>query len=330
MNQNKSRYPKERKDLSEEEINKLIELYFNNENKLQSLFSNRIYSSLRSWKDSFSRNGISKSSIKKILYAIAKQENNFSCCVYCNNKLKIEDFDTISMSFKKHCIECAKNYAFAQSQNLSEETLKSRGIKITNAKLKFFETDRGKLVAKSVGLLNKLHLTGTFLSEERKQKQSNTMKQKIANGDFSPGVNNNFTNWEARFEETEIVFKFRSSWELCFFYCNKTLEYEKIKIPYLDEREIKKTYIADFYDRNKNIIYEIKPKGFWIKQCHKMNSVIEYCLKNNITFIWINEFNIMNYIDIEFIKQSNNPEVLKNLNKLLEGISYNEIAKTEN
>jgi len=49
-----------------------------------------------------------------------------------------------------------------------------------------------------------------------------------------------------------------------------------------------------------------------------MDCIISYCIKNDIKFIWINEYNIMNYIDESKFKGKNK----KQLNKLKQGIKY--------
>lgn len=224
-----------------------------------------------------------------------------------------------------------KNYEFAKTKNLDAEKLSKRGEKISKSKKEFYSTEEGKKVSKSVGQQNKKHLTGRTLSEERKQKQSKTVSEKIKNGEFNPGINNNFTNWEARYIIENKIYKFRSSWELCVGFSNPDWKFEIIKIPYFCQLENKnKTYIADFFDEKNNTIYEIKPTKFFIKQKQKMNCIIDFCLINNIKFIWINENNILQYVDINKIKNSNNHDILNNFNMLLKGIGIKNAAEIKN
>lgn len=58
-----------------------------------------------------------------------------------------------------------------------------------------------------------------------------------------------------------------------------------------------------------------------------MNSVIAYCLSNNIRFVWVNEFNIIEYVDGDILEKSNNEDIIKNWNKL-KGAIY--AARIEN
>ena len=45
------------------------------------------------------------------------------------------------------------------------------------------------------------------------------------------------------------------------------------------------------------ILYEIKPRSSYNTQVEKISKVIEFCKINKIKFIWINENNILKYID---------------------------------
>jgi len=45
------------------------------------------------------------------------------------------------------------------------------------------------------------------------------------------------------------------------------------------------------------IIYELKPRRNYIKQQIKMDGAIWWCLENNYKFIWINEDNLLSYIN---------------------------------
>lgn len=75
------------------------------------------------------------------------------------------------------------------------------------------------------------------------------------------------------------------------------LEYECLRIPYIDKDGRSRTYIADFLNKSKDVLYEIKPKKEYLIQKYKMDRVIEYCMDNDIKFMWINEENILDYIN---------------------------------
>lgn len=89
-----------------------------------------------------------------------------------------------------------------------------------------------------------------------KIKQSNTMKLKILNGEFTPKTKNSRTHWNS----SVLCNFFRSSWEAIFWYKNQHLLYEKKRIEYFDTTTNKiRVYIADFFDESTNTVYEIKP-----------------------------------------------------------------------
>lgn len=91
-------------------------------------------------------------------------------------------------------------------------------------------------------------------SEEYRKKTSERMKDKIANGEFTPVVTN---SW-ARSRTIVGNLKFRSSWEAAFWICNQSYEYEKVRIPYTFQGN-RRNYIVDFFDPETNTLYEIKP-----------------------------------------------------------------------
>ena len=141
------------------------------------------------------------------------------------------------------------------------------------------------------------------------------MREKIAKGEFTPHITNSRTHWTAEIILDGAVTKFRSSWEACFWLSNMHLSYETYRIPYsLDG--VDRTYIADFYDYETNTLYEIKPSGRWVKESDKMQKVVAFCQKNNVKFIWVNEKNIMKYID----KTKFNEDNISQYHMLLKGI----------
>lgn len=144
-------------------------------------------------------------------------------------------------------------------------------------------------------------------SEETKIKQSKTMKSKIKNGDFTPQITNSWTHHNNKFVYNHI--NFRSSWELLFYLLNYkkyNLKFEKIRIPYYDTLKNKmRIYIADFFDEDNKIVYEIKPSEHIKFNLDKIIWAKKYCQDNNYKFelitneYFINNFNldIYNYID---------------------------------
>jgi len=127
------------------------------------------------------------------------------------------------------------------------------------------------------------------------KKSSITMKRLIAEGKFTPPITNTWTHWSAQIEhEDGTVRKFRSSWEACFYYSNRHMAYETIRV-----KEANRAYVSDFVDEQANVMYEIKPRNRYNVEIDKMTALQNYCLKNGIKFIWLNESNILSYIDVE-------------------------------
>lgn len=233
------------------------------------------------------------------------------CCKICGKKYDYEDFKR--GFYKKHCKECYETRYYSKDFQSYE-----RGCRISKAKKEYAKTDKGKQFYKNLGKNNSLKLKLFFKTDKGKEqikrvsvKQSITLKKKIEDGKFTPCITNTRTHFTAilKLDNGEYK-KFRSTWEACFFYCNQHLLYEKIRIPYFID-DIKHIYITDFFDKENNIVYEIKPIVFFKKDTIKINQAINFCIENNLKFIWINEKNILNYIDINKFKKENYNLLLK-------------------
>jgi len=177
---------------------------------------------------------------------------------------------------------------------------KSNGKKISRKLKLYFASEKGK---------NQIRQTAA--------KQSVWMKKQIAEGKFIPNITNSWTHWESEVSIGGKIKRFRSSWEACFYLSNPHLEYETIRVPYIDKTRKERITIVDFYDRPKKILYEIKPRSIFVKQREKMNAVINYCLNNHIRFKWINEKNILKYVDRKLFSGKN----LLQYNKMCKGIN---------
>ena len=119
------------------------------------------------------------------------------------------------------------------------------------------------------------------------RRQSETMKRKIANGEFTPQCANRLTHKMLKYDNIT----FRSSWEVIFYYLNqdKKLEYESLRIPYT-LNGVKHTYIADFYDPASNTIYEVKPDRIMYKQKSEKNEAIKKtCIEKGYKFVHIGD-----------------------------------------
>jgi hypothetical protein len=232
---------------------------------------------------------------------------------------------------RTRCFACLFDDNGNKKKIWSTESREAANRKISEKRKELAKTERGKQIYKDLGEHNSKHLKEYFQTEEGKEqikrvaeKQSLIMKEKIKNGTFTPNITNNWTNWDAKIvlDDGNIV-KFRSSWEACFWFSNQHLLYEKFRIPYSMKGE-DRTYIADFFDDRNRILYEIKPMGSFTAQIEKMQGAIEYCLNNDIDFIWINEHNIMMYIDCSIFEGENK----KQLDMMMKGIRTDE--KTTN
>lgn len=135
----------------------------------------------------------------------------------------------------------------------------------------------------------KLHKNEYKQSIESKKKQSDTIKLKILNNEWTPNITNSYANSRIKLQLNGINYKFRSTWEALFWLLNKDLKYEFHRIPYT-YGGISKVYITDFTDTLNYIIYEIKPISFITDQNRaKFKFAEQWCNKNEYVYKIINE-----------------------------------------
>lgn len=315
--QRKNRY-KNRKEYSKEEIERLAKRHLSQDDFLINPLNGKKYTSEHGL---FTSMGISmeKESIKYYKYLVLPKKT----CDICKDIIKYDDY-------RKHnarCSDCRFDENGKIIKYVDEEALKIRGERISKAKIEFYKTERGAEVKNIIGEKNSVNMKNHFATDTGKEQikrvafiQSEIMKEKIRNGEFTPNITNTWTNWDSKiYLENGAEKKFRSSWEACFWFSNQELSYETFRIPYELDGSLK-TYIADFHDEKKNIIYEIKPKSQWLNQSKKMQNAIEYCMDNNIAFVWINEYNIMEYVKPEMFSGEN----YKQLEMMMRGVKTNE------
>jgi hypothetical protein len=233
-------------------------------------------------------------------------------CVFCH-----QDYRTRGDT--KYCQLCMQTKTYLRGKTRLPETIN----KVRDGYNRWKETDEAKKTFARVGKQNSENLKRRFSTLEGKRqihesskKQSVTMKRKILEGEFTPNITNSFTHWDAVVEYNGETKRFRSSWEACVWLSNPILEYETIRIPLPNGSSV----ITDFLDSSNRIIYEIKPKSFWRKQQHKVDAIIDYCLTNDYKFIWINEENILDFIDTSMFESDFNK---KQLEVMLNGIKTN-------
>lgn len=249
-------------------------------------------------------------------------------CAFCGITLDVENC--------KYCTSCIANHVWSTSKKnggmVSEERLAKRGNKAKPGIRKFYRSAKGKQVIhdnklKRSASLKKYFLTpeGKIQIEKSRSFNSDYMKDMIRTGRFSPNITNSYTHWDAFIKDGDAIVKFRSSWEACFWCSNKSLEYETVRIPYSDSDGIMHTYVADFFDSKTNTVYEIKPTSQWRKtSCQrKMKAAALYCARNEIQLVWVNENNIMDYVDKSDFTADNMPQ----FDKMLEGVTCRKKAK---
>ena len=132
-----------------------------------------------------------------------------------------------------------------------------------------------------------------IFTQEYRENHSTILKNKILSGKFTPNTNNKHT-------KKHIIckgIKFRSSWESIFYYFNQQLEYETVRIPYIDENGLTRIYIVDFYDPVSKTLYEIKPKEHSKKYNteHKIKGALAFCEINQANFVVIHQDTILDY-----------------------------------
>lgn len=199
--------------------------------------------------------------------------------------------DSIHTGYREFCSKrcSAKNALFISNETpKSSETIE----KIKKSIQKFLKTQKGKkylieLSKARRGKNNPCHRQTKESKANKIKKQSETMKLKIKNGEFTPCITNSWCH--SRIEIHNIPF--RSCWEAAFYILNPNLQYEKIRIPYIDEKGIQNIYITDFVDSVAKKIYEIKPNSVKnnIRNILKEKAAIDWCNKNQYEYICISD-----------------------------------------
>ncbi|MGI0076428.1 MAG: Tn7 transposase TnsA N-terminal domain-containing protein [Nitrosopumilaceae archaeon] len=172
---------------------------------------------------------------------------------------------------------------------------------------------------KRIGTGNPMY--GKKHKPETKKKQSDLIKQRIRDGEWTPNVHNSRTHWSAEYNGK----KYRSSWELIYHCFNPTDLYEQIRIPYIIDNE-HHTYIVDFYNPNANILTEIKPS------CRLNEKIFQK--KYQAAVMWCHEHQCIFRILTEeyFIENINKIEELNipSLEKTIRGMKYEAYKKNRN
>lgn len=179
-------------------------------------------------------------------------------CKYCNQQTAFTG--SMIQGYAVFCSnECQCRYNAQQRIGTHRNNMTKQLI--SQKRKAFFKTTEGKrqrraLSDNRIGTLNPIHKQTPEARIATAKKISDSMKKLIATGKFTPCITNSWCKSRAIINNIP----FRSSWEAVFYILNDKLEYEKIRIPYINENGIEKIYIIDFLDTHNKRLFEIKPK----------------------------------------------------------------------
>jgi hypothetical protein len=159
---------------------------------------------------------------------------------------------------------------------------------------------------RQMGENNSYHKLTDEVKKNNSLKQSNNMKMKILNGEFTPKSENYLLFGMINFRYNDEIRSVRSLWELIYWLQNKDLQYEKIRVKYYDSQTQKeKIYITDFYDEKTNTIVEIKPSKYQnVNFYDKKKATIE----QGYNFIVVDE---------AYFNKCKTPELLEEIKKVV-------------
>lgn len=235
---------------------------------------------------------------KEGFYIICKKCSNDNCLRLYENKRKV--------------------YGDDYMKKLLDKKSKSSSKSLKN----FAMTERGKLFYKNLGKHNSKKMIVFNQTPQGKENirkkainQSCIMREKIKNGEFTPCITNSWTHRSAIININETIYKFRSTWEAVVyvyyrFIIISIIEYEKIRIQYIDKANKLRNYIVDFIiDDNK--LLEVKP----IERISDPNEILkiqagfDYANKNNMSYILCTNDDV--YTMYNSIQNSNIQENIK-------------------
>ena len=314
---------------NEDEIIKWVENL--NPKSFHVLFSDKVYNNTRGFLSVVSRKLDEQSKIFFNYYfrKIHLKDNN---CTYCKcdiEKSFILTFKCNVNHLPKWCEEHYKNKKWLE--NNGSHDLQANLQRSVKRQL-FLLSSKGKEYCENVGKFNKINTKlwkSNLTCKEREAinlKSSVSQIKNILEGKFNP--QKNYTHYKKNMcylDNKEYIF--RSSWEVIFFLSNPTLKYETLRIRYLKSNGKGGVYIPDFIDEENKIIYELKPRRNFIKQQCKMDGAISWCLKNNYKFIWVNEDNLLSYINENDNNDHKNNQFYIKAYKGLNGEIKNKINK---
>lgn len=205
---------------------------------------------------------------KPSLFLNFKQGYSIYCCGKCTSK----DAARVPEESKKVAIAKRNNTMAVNKQD--SNWAKEYSKKISDGSKRFRKTEEGEI---------------------DRLRRSITMKEKIANGQFTPCITNSWNKWSAEVNGK----KFRSRFEAIFYvFCienNINIEYEKLRVPYLNPiSKSMKNYIIDFVDNINKVAYEIKPTTLLEDNVviEKEKAAMQWCKEHGYTFKFITEIDL--------------------------------------
>jgi len=226
-------------------------------------------------------------------------------CVRCSQPTKFSG--TLEKGYRKYCCNKCQTKHNAE-KNIGTHHSEETKIKISEKRIAYLTTKKGRkdlhnLSINRRGLNNPVHRQTAETKKASKLKQSNTMKEKIKNGSFTPPITNSWANSKTKLYIEGKKYWFRSTWEAVFFMLNPHLLYEKTRIQYTDANNNNKIYIVDFTDNKKKILYEVKPAATVnnINNIYKQRAALNWCKQNNYKYVIVsNSYFIKNAKKINY------------------------------
>lgn len=162
---------------------------------------------------------------------------------------------------------------------------------------KYIHTNYTGSCTKSLNTCNKYcHFKNAqaYVTNDRNLKVSNSIKNRIKEGTYTPNAFNSFTRKNIILKKLndDSIIKFRSSWEIIFYVLNYNidLKYEELRVEYFFKNK-RHIYIVDFINETTKTVYEIKPIiNMEIPvNIEKLNTLKKWVLENNYKLELVNE-----------------------------------------
>ncbi len=215
-----------------------------------------------------------------------KDENEMFCNnINCNNETKFIGYQT---GFRKYCCRSCQSKSIFTKEIIE---------KANKTKAKWFASEEGQRFLKSLSENRKGDKNPRYKRSKEDwllsyKKQSNKMKENIAEGKFTPCVTNSWANSRCKIEIDGFEKKYRSTWEAVFQILNPTCKYEKLRIKYISPKDNEwHNYIVDFIDEVNKKVYEVKPNSTKNTEINiiKEKYLLKWCYENNYTYNQIND-----------------------------------------